>query len=51
MRVIVINRTSFNVIDISSVNSIALSGTNYVITKGGTTTNYAIADYIVRIIG
>lgn len=49
MRVVVISKTPFNVVTLTNVVSITISGTNYVI-NNGTAYTYPIADYKIAIV-
>lgn len=50
MVIILMNRSSFEVIQLNSVTNITYSSGNYVITAGGTTTTKSAADYILQVI-
>ena len=50
MRVLVISKTSFNVIQYDTVSNIAYSSGTYTITNNGTNYTYAASDYIVNIL-
>lgn len=52
MVVVVISKSSFNIIEYANAKKVEVSGSNYVVTYGtSTTATYAQADYIVRIVG
>lgn len=49
MNIVILARTSFNVIEYSGVKNIAFDGTTYTITKSdNTTVTYAKADYLIN---
>lgn len=49
MKVLVISKNSFDVIQYNAVSNIAYSSGNYVITNNGTSYTYAGANYIINI--
>ena len=49
MRVLVMSKTSFNVIQHDAVSNIAYASGTYTITNNGTNYTYAAGDYIVNI--
>lgn len=50
MRVVVISKTTMEIIDLSNVSNIAVSGSNYAVTVSGTTTNYPMESWYIQIL-
>lgn len=50
MRVIVLSKTTFDVVQHNAVTNIAYSSGNYVITDNGNTYTYAAAGHIINIL-
>ena len=50
MKVVVISKNTFNVIELTGVTNIAYASETFTITHGGGTATYAAADYRISII-
>lgn len=50
MKLIIISKSTFNMIELASVSSIAFGSDTFTVTAAGTTHTYAYADYNVQLL-